>query len=163
MNVNRRFTSLLAAACYVVEHQVSLEASQALANRHYDDTPTDDACDHNMLGGMLREAGIASTSMEVSPSSMSGIIQRALMECRAVVIEVMHPLVGYQHRWLVAYGMGMGDLYTMVALPPDEPDLRRSDLWPNTTGQMVVLDVPSPHGISVDLLRISPFLDKSES
>ncbi len=162
MNENPRFRSLLAATCYVVEHQVSVAAAMTLSERHYADAPADDACDNNMVGGLLREAGIPSTSMDVSPSSMGGIIERALMEFRAVLVEFLHPLAGYQHRWLVAYGMGRGDLFTVVALPPTEPDMRPSDLWPNVTGQMVVLDASSPSGLKVELLEISMDLEGLE-
>ena len=155
MTENMELISALAATCYVLDHQVDEESGRTCWYRHNDDSRAPGASDGNYIGGLLRDAGVPSTSYVLEPDQVHNMVVTEILNLHACLVQFRHPRGLRGLRWGAAYGMGPEGLFITCALPPDEDGLGPTELWPNVTGEMVALSERAPRAVQIELVHLS--------
>lgn len=162
MDNDRTYKSLVGAACFMMENEIDLITAKRIYEQFWLSPPPPNGCTADFAGEVLRQGGVASTSMTIDPGMVQRIVVDSLKGLRAVLLSFHHPHVNGETRWLCAYGVGPDGLSCMLSLDPAEPMLLRSELWPNVTGDVVVALNPSKKGVIVEIVGLSSILDEEE-
>ncbi len=163
MATESEYKCAVACICFTLDNQVSEQAGRAFYHHHWHGWDARMVLDANQIGSLLRDGGVDNMSMVVEPYMVQGVITASIRNLCAALMQVKHPHHGGALRWLCAYGMGPEGLFTQGGFEPTDPDIGPAELWPNVTGQVVVLLQPSPHAFSMELVDLSADLSEEGS